>query len=115
MRVSPARLVVSHSSAELDALHRDVNRWFAVSLAVATLAGLGLAAWLSAGLSRPLAALAQATSTIALDGPDVELATGRDDEIGTLARRFGVDRMVDDYEAHYAAAPDLQPAFALGR
>jgi len=90
LRVSPARLVVTHSSAELDALHRDVNRWFAVALTVATLAGLGLAAWLSAGLSRPLAALAQATSAIALDGPDVELATGRDDEIGTLARRFGV-------------------------
>ncbi|MGH7620085.1 MAG: ATP-binding protein, partial [Gemmatimonadaceae bacterium] len=90
IHVSPARLVVSHSSAELDALTRDVNQWFAVALAVALVAGLALAFWMSSTLSGPLERLAQATQTIALDGPDVELATARDDEIGTLARRFGV-------------------------
>ncbi len=90
MRVSPARLVVTHSSAELDAIRRDVNRWFALALAAATIAGLAFAAWMSAALSKPLAELATATQTIALDGPEAELPTGRDDEIGTLARRFGV-------------------------
>jgi signal transduction histidine kinase len=90
MRVSPARVVVTHSSAELDALRRDVNRWFAFSLGAAAIAALVLAAWMSATLSRPLASLTQATQTLALDGPEIELATGRDDEIGTLARRFGV-------------------------
>ena len=33
--VAPARLVVTHSSAELDALRHDVNRWFAAALAAA--------------------------------------------------------------------------------
>lgn len=89
MRVAPARMVVTHSNTELDALRRDINQWFAAALAVAVLAALGLAIWMSAGLSRPLAALARATSTISLEGPELEIEAKRDDEIGTLARRFG--------------------------
>jgi len=90
MQVAPARIVVAHTSGELEALRHDVDRWFAFALAAAALAGLALALWLSAGLSKPLAELARATSSISLEGPELELATARDDEIGTLARRFGV-------------------------
>jgi signal transduction histidine kinase len=90
MYVAPARIVVTHGSDELDALRHDIDRWFAVALVVAAVAGLGLAFWLSLGLTKPLAALARATSSITLEGPELELATQRDDEIGTLARRFGV-------------------------
>jgi len=89
VRVAPARMIVTHSNAELDALRRDVNGWFAAALGVAALAALALAFWMSAGLSRPIASLARATSAISLEGPELDLATGRDDEIGTLARRFG--------------------------
>jgi signal transduction histidine kinase len=89
MQVSPARIVVRQTSGELAALRRDINSWFTVAVVAAALAGLALAFWLSAGLSKPLAALARATSSISLDGPELEIATGRDDEIGTLARRFG--------------------------
>ena len=88
-RVAPARLVVTHSNAELDALRADVSKWFVAAVATAAAAGLALALWLAAGLSRPLDALTRATSTIALEGPELELATGRDDEFGALARRFG--------------------------
>ena len=88
-QAAPARIVVTHSGAELDALRADVNRFFALALVVAGLAGLALAFWMSAGLSKPLAALTRATSALSLEGPELELATGRDDEIGTLARRFG--------------------------
>ena len=90
MKLETARIVVTHTASELEALQHDIDRWFAVALAVAALAGLALAFWLSAGLSRPLAALARATSSISLEGPEIDLATQRDDEIGTLARRFGV-------------------------
>ena len=90
MKVDSARIVVTHTGTELEALRHDIDRWFAAALAVAALAGLALALWLSAGLSKPLAALARATSSISLDGPEIDLATQRDDEIGTLARRFGV-------------------------
>ena len=90
MAVAPARIVVTHTSGELEALRHDVNRWFAVALAAAAVAGLAIAFWLSTGLSKPLAALARATSSISLEGPELDLATQRDDEIGTVARRFGV-------------------------
>ena len=90
MKVESARIVVAHTGTELDALRHDIDRWFAAALAAAALAGLALALWLSAGLSNPLAALARATSSISLEGPEIDLATRRDDEIGTLARRFGV-------------------------
>lgn len=90
MKLEAARIVVTHTASELQALQDDIDRWFAVALAVAAFAGLVLALWLSAGLSKPLAALARATSSISLEGPEIDLATKRDDEIGTLARRFGV-------------------------
>ena len=90
MKVESARILVTHTGTELEALRHDIDRWFAASLAAAALAGLALALWLSAGLSKPLAELARATSSISLEGPEIDLATLRDDEIGTLARRFGV-------------------------
>jgi signal transduction histidine kinase len=90
LTIAPARIVVTHSEGELAALRRDINRWFAVAIVMAALAGLVLAFWLSRGLSAPLAALARATSSISLEGPELDFATVRDDEIGTLARRFGV-------------------------
>jgi len=89
-RVAPARLVIRQSRAELAALEHDVDRWFLAAIATAVAGALALAAWLAAGLSRPVAQLARATSAIDLEGPDVALATERDDEIGALARRFGV-------------------------
>ena len=87
-RIAPARLVVRQSPAELQALVHDVNRWFVVAVAAAVAGALALAFWLSAGLSRPIAALARAAGKVDLEGPEVELVTGRDDEIGALARRF---------------------------
>ena len=88
--VKPARIVVAHTRTELGALRRDVNVLFAIAVGIAALIGLAFAAWMSAGLSRPLSELAEATASIALDGPEPKLETHRDDEIGALARRFGV-------------------------
>jgi signal transduction histidine kinase len=85
----PARIAITHSTADLELLHRDVNRWLIAALLTATAAALGLGVWLSTTLSRPLDLLAQATAQIDLDGPDIELATARNDEIGMLARRLG--------------------------
>ena len=87
-RVTPARIVIAHDGSELDAMRRDVNRWFAGALIAVALGVAGIALWLSARLSRPLKQLAQATSRIELSGGDAELPTGRDDEVGVLARRL---------------------------
>ena len=88
VRLGSAQLLITHSAAELDALRADVDRWFLAAVALAVAGALALGIWLSARLSRPLAELAHATASIDLDGPEVEIAVARDDEIGTVARRL---------------------------
>ncbi len=87
-RLGSAQLVINYSAADLDSLHADVDRWFLAAVALAVVGALALGMWLSFSLSRPLADLAHATASINLDGPDVEIAIARDDEIGALARRL---------------------------
>ena len=87
--LTTARLIIAYDIPELALLRRDVDRWFVAALVVVVAAALALAAWLSRRLSEPLATLTHAASTIDLEGPELALAAGRDDEIGTLARRLG--------------------------
>ena len=87
-RLDSAQLLITHSAAELEALRADIDRWFLAAVALAIAGALALGVWLSSRLSRPLAHLAQATASINLDGPELEIAIARDDEIGTLARRM---------------------------
>ena len=86
---TPARIEIAYTNPELAALQADVNRWFILALAVVIVLALALAMRLSAHLSGPLASLTQAASTIDLEGPELQIAAQRDDEIGTLARRMG--------------------------
>ncbi len=87
--LTTSRLVIAYDIPELALLRRDVDQWFVAALAAVVAAALALAAWLSRRLSEPLATLTHAASTIDLEGPELALAAGRDDEIGTLARRLG--------------------------
>lgn len=89
IQVTPARLTIAYTIPELDALRRDVDRWFLGALGLVVTAALVLAGWLSSRLSGPLTNLAHAMSSIDLDSPDIAIAAGRDDELGTLARRLG--------------------------
>jgi signal transduction histidine kinase len=86
---SEARLVITHPTAELRALLRSVDRWFVVAIALTAAATLLISAWLASALSRPLRDLAARTRRIDLDRLDADFATGRDDEIGALARTLG--------------------------
>lgn len=81
-------LAIAPLGDELDALRGDVDRWIVGAFMLAALAGALLVAWLAAGLSRPLATLARAALSIEFDTPDVGAVAARDDEVGTLARRF---------------------------
>jgi signal transduction histidine kinase len=87
--LTTARLIIAYDIPELALLRRDVDRWFVAALLAVVAGALALAAWLSRRLSEPLATLTHAASTIDLEGPELALAAGRDDEIGTLARRLG--------------------------
>ena len=55
-RVEQARIVVTRSSALLNALQRNVNLWFAAAVLIAALAALLLAGWLSTRISEPVEA-----------------------------------------------------------
>lgn len=88
-RLASATLRIAYTIPELETLRRDVDRWFLGAMALVVTAAVLLAAWLSSRLSGPLTNLAQAMSSIDLDSPDLAIAAGRDDEVGTLARRLG--------------------------
>lgn len=81
-------LTIAPRGNELASLRRDLDRWVAGSFLLAAVAGVILVAWLAAGLSRPMATLANAALSIDFHTPDVDAVAARDDEIGTLARRF---------------------------
>ena len=81
-------LTITSRVDELGKLRRDLDHWVAGSFILAALGGAVLMAWLAAGLSRPMATLANAALSIDFHTPDVDAVAARDDEIGTLARRF---------------------------
>ena len=81
-------LTIASRGDELGSLRRDLDRWVAGSFILAALAGVILITWLAAGLSRPMATLASAALSIDFHTPDVDAVAARNDEIGTLARRF---------------------------
>jgi signal transduction histidine kinase len=107
-----ARLVVTRTSGTLTALQRGLNTWFLVSLVVTTLLALGLAAWLSRLISRPLTELAGKTAAIDLDRLDVDFATERVDEIGALSRLLGA--MTARLRAGAARLRDAERRIAMG-
>lgn len=81
-------LAITPLGSELRSLRGDLDRWIAGSFLVAALIGAVLVMWLATALSRPLATLARAALSIDFTTPDVDLVAERDDEVGTLARRF---------------------------
>ena len=110
--VDSARLVVTRRSATLAALQRGLNAWFLVSLAVTALLAVGLAAWLSRRLSRPLTELADKTAAIDLDRLDQDFSTQRQDEIGSLSRLLGA--MTERIRTGAARLRDAERRVAMG-
>jgi signal transduction histidine kinase len=105
--------VVTHSTAELVALVSEVRAWILGALLLATAAAFAAALWLSSRLSRPLEALAAESARVDLDQPRADFAgAGRDDEIGTLARRLGT--MVDRLRGSAAMLRDAERRATLG-
>lgn len=87
--LATTHLTVAPRGGDLQMLRRDLDRWVAASFLFAAIAGGILIAWLAAGLSRPMATLARAALSIDFNTPEVDTVAARDDEVGTLARRFG--------------------------
>jgi signal transduction histidine kinase len=86
-RPTEGRLTIAHSVAELDAIRGSVDLWLLAAFVASLLVAGGIAVWLSMRLSRPLAELAQASSSLDLEGSiPVFTAPEADDEVGVLAR-----------------------------
>ena len=86
--LATTQLTIAPRGGELQTLRRDLDRWVAGSFVFAAIAGVLLVAWLAAGLSRPMATLARAALSIDFNTPEIDVVAARDDEVGTLARRF---------------------------
>jgi signal transduction histidine kinase len=87
--LATTHLTIAPRGDDLQMLRRDLDRWVAASFLLAAISGAILVAWLAAGLSRPMATLARAALSIDFNTPEVDTVAARDDEVGTLARRFG--------------------------
>jgi len=87
--LSTKQFVISHPSTDLEALRQSVDRWFVAAVALVAIAATLGAVILAARVGQPLATLAAETERLDLDRLDVNFATTRDDEIGTLSRGLG--------------------------
>ncbi|HEY7893651.1 MAG TPA: HAMP domain-containing sensor histidine kinase [Gemmatimonadaceae bacterium] len=111
-RVQAASLILSRSTAALDALRRSVDVWFLAAIVVTASAALAASAWLATRVSRPLRELAEQTSHVDLDRLDVDFGGGRDDEIGALSRLLGA--MTRRVRASAARERDAERRAAVG-
>ena len=88
LEVVQAHLQVTHPLTPLRTLLRSVDSWFLGTAAATAITAVLLALWVSARVSRPLAALAEKTAVLDLDRLDVEFDPGND-EVGRLSRLLG--------------------------
>ncbi len=91
--IAEATFRVTHGLASLDALRRNVDRWFLIVFLVTGVIATVFVIWLAGRISRPIVELARKTSRINLDRLDVHFKSTRKDEIGALSRML--DSMTD--------------------
>jgi signal transduction histidine kinase len=110
--VDSAHLVVTQSLDALEALRSSLNQWVLAALGLTLLLALGVAAWLSARISRPLRDLAQKTSLIDLDRLDQSFGTDRKDEVGSLSRLLAA--MTERLRSSSARLREVERRAAVG-
>jgi signal transduction histidine kinase len=110
--VDTSRIVISQSLVTLEALRRNVDRWFIAAVAIIGAAALILATWLSARISGPLRALTRKTAEIDLERLDQDFQSERGDEIGTLSRVLGA--MIDRLRSSSARLREAERRAAVG-
>jgi signal transduction histidine kinase len=84
-----ASIMITHDTAELDALRASIDRWIVVALLLTAVAAV-LAAWVvAARMGRPIVELADRAGRLDLDRLDTDFTADRRDEIGVLQRSLG--------------------------
>ncbi|HSL69636.1 MAG TPA: ATP-binding protein, partial [Longimicrobiales bacterium] len=87
-----ARWTIAHSLAPLRSILRPLDVWLLAAIGAALVFAFLVARVMAARVNQPLEELASKTNHIDLERLDVEFATERNDEIGSLARML--DAMV---------------------
>ncbi len=113
VRSGNAALVISHSTAALDAAVRDVRAWILGTILLASVAALIVALLLASWLSSPLTELATESARMDLDNPRAQFSSARrEDEVGILARRLGT--MIERMRASAARLSDAERRATVG-
>ena len=107
-----AHWTIAHSLAPLRAIQRGMDAWFLAALTGAVLLAIVIARILAARVNRPLEELANNATRIHLDRLDTAFATGRDDEVGMLARTL--DAMVQRLRASAAQLRNAERRATVG-
>ncbi|HEX2168263.1 MAG TPA: ATP-binding protein [Longimicrobiales bacterium] len=107
-----AAWTVAHSLDPLHAIVRLVDRWFVIALGIALLLAFVTARVLAARVTQPLERLASNASRVELTRYDVQLASPRRDEIGSLSRLL--DRMVQRLRAGAQQLRDAERRATVG-
>ena len=110
--ISRASIVITRELGPMLALRRGVDRWFLAATVVVLLLTVGITWWLSSRITRPLAELAEKTARVDLDRLDQSFATGRSDEIGSLADLL--DAMTERIRASAARLREAERRAATG-
>ena len=108
----PAHLMLVRDLAPERALRRSVNRWLLVTLGGTLAAAILVGILLAGRVSKPIADLAEKTSTLDLDRLDQDFSTDRTDEIGALSRLLGA--MAHRLRTGAARLRDAERAAATG-
>lgn len=107
-----ARLRIAHSLEPLRAVVRALDLWFLAAAAAALLLAYIIARILAARVNRPLEELARRARQVELARYDVQLATPRRDEVGSLSRML--DRMVQRLRAAALQLRDAERRATIG-
>jgi len=111
-RPTPAQIRVSQPLDEWIALRRSIDLWIIIAMIATGAFACMLTVWLASWISRPLVELADKTSRIDLDRPEVGFETRRGDEIGVLTRLLGA--MSEKLRASADRIKDAERHAALG-
>ena len=81
-----AHWTIAHSMAPLRRVQRALDTWFLIAVAAAVVLAVLVARVFAARVNQPLEELAEKTQRVNLERLDVDFATDRSDEIGSLSR-----------------------------
>ncbi|HET8769353.1 MAG TPA: HAMP domain-containing sensor histidine kinase [Gemmatimonadaceae bacterium] len=111
-KTASAHFLLIHDSRTTEALKAGVTRWLLITLGGTLVVAVIIASALGRLMSAPIVDLADRTGRLDLDRLDQRFSTGRDDEIGALARTL--DALVGRLRASVSRLREAERSAATG-